>query len=295
LDAISITDHTHYNPIKADVTTDLTRPYAIASPTAIAMGIILIPGVEFAEKDLHANALFIKDPNALRGLSLAESYREAHNQGAFVFWNHPGWKGKAEWWEPIANAHAAGHFQGIEVANSFDYYPESFAWVGEKNLAPLANSDVHTPISISYSRRQRPVTLVFAKTADIEGIREALFARRCAAWMGGQIWGPEEMLKGLWLGGVRVLTPAIRSRSAGFMLHNLSAFPFRLRVVKSPPWLQVRATDLVEEQITGLRVEIAKDAPAGPRTADVELEITNLHPAPDRNLQVTVPLKVDLK
>lgn len=295
LDAISITDHTHYNPNKADVSTDLTRPYAIAAPLAKSMGIILVPGVEFAEGDLHANALFIKDPNALRGLNLADSYSLAHEQGAFVFWNHPGWKGKPEWWEPIAGPHKVGQLQGIEVANGLVYYPESFAWSKEKNLAALANSDIHTPISITYARRQRPVTLVFAKSADAEGIREALFARRTAAWMGGEIWGPEELLRGLWQGGVVGLTPAITVRTAGFLLHNQCAFPFRVKVVKAPAWLGLRTFDLAEEQITGWPVSVGKEAPAGPQTVSVELEITNLHPTGGQNLHVTLPMRVELR
>jgi hypothetical protein len=38
---------------------------------------------------------------------------------------------------------------------------------------------------------------------------------------------------------------------------------------------------------------IAKDAPAGPKQAEIELEITNFHVSPGVSLAVTVPLSVN--
>ena len=38
--------------------------------TAQGMGIILVPGIEVSDGSIHYNALFVSDPNALRGLAL---------------------------------------------------------------------------------------------------------------------------------------------------------------------------------------------------------------------------------
>ena len=45
----------------------------------------------------HFNAIFIKDANKFfdsdkKPLNFNRAIREANNQGAFVFWNHPMWE-----------------------------------------------------------------------------------------------------------------------------------------------------------------------------------------------------------
>lgn len=299
LDAIAITDHAGYNPHKQDISPELNRPFAIASAAAARAGVVLIPAVEVAEGDLHANALFVKDANAFLGLKLAEALRQARAQNAFVFWNHPGWKRTAEWFPPIAALHEEKLIQGVELVNGLDFYKEAFPWIGEKSLAILADSDVHAPIATDYKPRQRPLTLVFAKTADVEGIREALFARRTAAWMGGEVWGAEPLLKGLWEGAIKARTTELAFapgvRSAAVEVHNTSAIPFRLRVAKAPEWLTLRVGDVPGERIASFAVSLAKTAPEGTTAAPVELEITNFHVAPGRNLSVTLPLSISVK
>ncbi len=295
LDAIAITDHVAYHPHKADVSLDLARPFAIARPAAEQLGLLLVPAVEFSEGDLHANALFVKDPNAFTGLDLAASFKRAREQDAFVFWNHPGWKQTAEWFPPIDAAHKEGLIQGVELVNGPSYYKQAFPWIGEKNLAIFANSDVHRPILPDYGPRQRPITLVFVKSADLDGLREAFLARRTAAWMGGEIWGAERLLKGLWEGAVKVQNAEIRRRTTGLLFRNHSAIPFRVKVAKAPAWLRLRTLEIREERTTGFQVDVGKDAPAGRTVAEVQFEVTNLHTEPARNLIVAVPLTVALQ
>ncbi len=295
LDVVSITDHHIYRPHKADVKEDIARPHEIALPLARQLGIILIPAVEFAEGDLHANALFVTDANAFKGLNLADGFSLAQKQNAFTFWNHPGWKETPKWYPPIAAAHDARQLHGMEIVNGKSFYPEAYPWIGEKKLTILSNSDVHTPIDAAYGKRERPLTLVFVERADVEGIRAALTAGRTAAWMGGEVWGSEAMLRGIWEGAVNVSDNLLESRRSGLIFHNKSAIPFRVKVVKAPAWLSVRAWDITEERTTGFVATVGNAAPAGKSTVDVELEITNFHTGPGRNLKVTVPVTVDLK
>ncbi len=294
LDAIAITDHHIYRPHKADVKEDIARPHEIALPLARQLGIILIPAVEFAEGNLHANALFVTDANAFRGLSLADGFALARKQNAFVFWNHPGWKGTASWFAPIAAAYDARQLHGLEIVNGKSFYPEAYPWIGEKKLSILSNSDVHSPIDASYGRRERPLTLVMVDRADAGGIRAALEAGRTVAWMGGELWGSEALLRGLWEGAVKVSGNELTSRRGGLMLQNRSAIPFRVKVAKAPAWLGVRTWDLAEEKTTGFVLSAANSAPAEKTAATIELEITNLHIAPGRNLMVTLPVTLAL-
>lgn len=295
LDVIAITDHHIYRPHKADVKEDIARPHEIALPLARQLGLLLIPAVEFAEGDLHANALFVTDANAFKGLNLADGFALAQKQKAFVFWNHPGWKATPAWFDPIAAAHDAGRLHGVEIVNGKSFYPEAYPWIGEKKLSILSNSDVHAPIDADYRRRERPLTLVFAERADAEGIREALLAGRTAAWMGGELWGAETLLRGIWEGALKLSGNQLVSRRGGLILQNRSAIPFRIKLAKSPAWLSVRTWDIVEEKTTGFVVSVGNAAPVGMTATSIELEITNLHVGPGRNLRVTVPVTLDLK
>ncbi len=125
LDAIALTDHVEYHPHASDVAVDLRRPYEVARPLADELGIILIPGVEITRPapgspatipvgSGHFNALFVTDPKALEVPDLQEALRRAHAQGAFVFWNHPGFMGTLEpRWHPHVEGSGAGQRQGL--------------------------------------------------------------------------------------------------------------------------------------------------------------------------------------
>lgn len=301
LDAIALTDHVNTHPHAPDVGTDLRRPYEVALAEAQRSGIILIQGVEIAEGNLHCNALFVKDPNAFDGLKLLDALRAARTQRAFAFWNHPGWKSKPEWFPPIASAYEEHLFQGVELVNGLDFYPEVFPWIAQKSLTIMADSDAHEPTSEQYAPRTRPVTLVFARSADAEGIREALLARRTAAWMGGQLWGDEAYLRALWSGSVLLGGSEVKFagggawRRAALQVQNRSAIPFRLRIVKTPAWLLAGAHDVPPERTGEIGMAVGKDAPAGTHRIEIQLEVVNLHAAPDRNLVVTLPLTVEVQ
>ena len=274
LDVVALTDHAGYSPHQDDVKADNARPHALARETARQLGIVLVPGIEVNDGDLHFNALFVTDANALRGVPLKEALTRAKAQGGFAFWNHPGWKEKARWFPPVAELFDAQLFRGMELVNGPRFYDEVYPWVAERPLTILCNSDVHGLITDGYERRNRPVTLVFAKTRDLEGIREALVERRSAAWMNGEVWGAEEHLKGLWEGAIR----AQQIKGGAVLLRNSSALPFQIKVDRA-----ARAVTVKPETTTGLAMP-----KAGPELA---VEVTNFHIAPGRNLTLTVRLE----
>jgi hypothetical protein len=306
LDVVALTDHVEYQPHASDVNPDLRRPHELARPLAEQLGLILVPGAEItrpapgAASDMpvgsgHFNALFVRDPAALGVADLIEALRRARDQGAFVFWNHPGFMGTLEprWHPHVDEAWRQGLFQGMELVNGEDFYAAAWPWIAERKLAILANSDYHVPARPRGTGPPRPITLVFARSADAEGVREALAARRTAAWLGDEVWGAEEHLRGLWTGAVSVSPrrlDARRGQSAVLRLHNASALRFRLRAVEAPSWLQ--AHDLAAEPLATslLRLRVARDAPVSAHDASLELEVSNFNPAPGRKLVVRLPV-----
>ena len=306
LDVIALTDHAEYHPHATDVKVDGGRSYTIAKPLADQLGVILVPGVEitkpdppappalFAEGSQHFNALFVTDPNALNVPGdLMEALRRAKAQQAFVFWNHPRYRvTRGRWFAPIARAFDAGLFQGIELVNGPDFYDEAYPWIAERQLTILADSDAHDPIPPRAAGFRRPITLLFARTADLDGVREALTARRTAAWLGDDVWGAEEHLRGIWNGAIVVETPTL-GRNAILRVRNTSAIPMRIAVRRAPEWFTLAgAMTLDAGGVTVLRPGIDAAAPAGEHPIELELEVSNLHVGPGRSLTVTLPLTV---
>ncbi len=300
LDAIALTDHAGYTPHKDDVKPDNARPYEIVKRTAAQLGIILVPGIEVNDGNIHFNALFLTDINALRDVALKEALQRARQQGAFVFWNHPGWKGTASWFPLVADLHDSRLFGGMELLNGPSFYPEAYPWIEERKLAILANSDLHRPAGDTYAKRARPVTLVFAKTADTAGVREALQARRTAAWMNGEVWGFEEQLAPLAAAAVKA-EPASTTWRPGLsavplVLRNTSAVPIELRLKGSPGWLRgPGGASLKPESATGIVLTVAKDAPAGENKIELIFEVSNFNTGPGRKLTARIPYTVTVE
>lgn len=309
LDVIALTEHAEYTPHAADVKVDIGRSYVIAKPLADQLGVILVPGVEITKPDppaplvlpegsAHFNALFITDPSVLNVPNdLMEALRRAKAQNAFVFWNHPRYRvSRAIWFPPIARAFDAGLFQGMELVNGPDFYDEAYPWIAERHLTILADSDAHDPVPPRTATAHRPITLLFAKTADLDGVREALDARRTAAWQGDDVWGAEEYLHGLWTGSIVVETPTVTRKPgvAPFIrLRNVSAIPMHVVVRGAPEWMIFSSPlTLDAESVTFVRPPLTTTAPTGEHHVELTLEVSNLHTAPGQNLAVKLPLTV---
>jgi hypothetical protein len=308
LDAVAITDHIEYQPHEEDLPTKHERSYEIARPHGDELGLIVIRGSEITRKmpPGHINAVFLKEVTPLDTPEWRDALRAAHAQGAFVFWNHPGWTGQqpdgvARWYPEHTEIVEAGLLQGIEVVNSREYYPEAHRWSLEKNLTPLANSDIHAPLNLDYHVHEgdhRPVTLVFSGERSPEGIREALFARRTAAWSGTTLVGREELLRPLVEAAVTVENPRLRvAAGSGAFVRVRNDSDLRLELsgpgAASPLWAP--KTAVVAAMGTSLvPIRAPKEAPPGPVKLELAYTITNLKVAPDTGLRFPVVLDVEV-
>ena len=122
----------------------------------------------------------------------------AEKQNAFILWNHPGWPDKKCTMYPIQEKMLAeGRIHGVELFNGCEYYPKVLDWFTKYNLPMMANTDSHSPTSLQYGTQIRPMTLVFAKERSIEGVREALFAKRFLAFFDKRLAGDADLIKQL--------------------------------------------------------------------------------------------------
>jgi hypothetical protein len=223
LDAMAITDHVEYQPHKEDVPTKHNRPYELAEEAAREHGMLLIRGAEITRDTPpgHFNALFLNDIAPLDTPDFLEVIKRANQQGAFVFWNHQGWKGeeKGRWLDVHTTMYDNKWFQGMEVANGGGYFPQAHRWCLEKNLTMLGNSDIHgpDPRRESSSKDHRTMTLVFAKERSIASLKEALEARRTIVWFKDQLIGREELLRPFFAACIQINKPVVRTNTHAFV------------------------------------------------------------------------------
>lgn len=236
LDAIAITDHIENNPSKKHVGGDDNSSYEIASNAAKDYNILLIKGGEITREmpPGHFNALFVKDVNKLDVPDSKDAIMEAHNQGGFIIWNHPGWKAQ----QPDTCIRFDIHnelidkdvINGIEVFNEKEWYPIVLNWCITDNLAVMGNSDIHDVNAHYYplSKYHRPMNLIFAKERNIKSIKEALFANRSAAWFSKYVAGPESLLSELYQKSVSIkeLPSSNREGNIKIEITNNSDFQF---------------------------------------------------------------------
>ena len=241
LDVISITDHIEYQPHKNDIPTQHERPYDIALPTAKNLNILLIKGTEITRDTPpgHHNAIFVSEIDSLEKDDFYDVLKAADDQGSFIFYNHPGWKhpeGKAEWFEFQETIFNKGQLYGIEVVNGRHYCPLAHQWCIDKKLTIIGNTDVHNPIHDNYDLErgeQRTLTLVFAKKRSEKAVKDALFARRTAAWWGNNIIGDEKYLRPLFNESIEIINPKITVKGRGVVpvqIHNSSDIDFELEL-----------------------------------------------------------------
>lgn len=303
LDAIAITDHIEYRPHSKDVVADHNRSYEIAEPLAQQMGILLVRGAEITRNmpPGHLNALFITNANLLERDDVMDALKEAHDQGGFIFWNHPGWKvqqpDSTVWWDLHTQLLENNLLQGIEVYNSSEYYPEALDWANEKKLTMFCNTDVHGPIGMSYDVRNghRPITLVFVKSRTLGGLREALFNRRTVAYFDNTLMGKADFLEQLFFASlifkdVPLLVTNGVTRKVD--ITNKSDVDYELELVQ--PGVGFDAPESVvlkAHHVTPLVLSGNSDEVAQMKTLEAYYRVKNMQVSSEDNLVITFSFK----
>lgn len=303
LDAIAITDHIEYRPHSQDIPSDHNRSYEIAKPLAEQLGLILIRGGEITRKmpPGHLNAIFVKNVNLLERESWFEACEEAKEQGAFIFWNHPGWKAQQPdrtlWWNEHTRLLDAGLLNGIEVVNHKDYYPEAFRWAKEKGLTIMANSDIHDPSSTTFDlgNGHRPITLIFAKEKSAQSIKEALQNRRTAAYYNDKIYGDHVFLAPIFSASIEILSdlPNLENMQVKYVrLHNHSDLDFKLKQ-RSPSigFSATKSLTLPAHRTAIIEISGTSDEVKNTSILKLFYEVENLIVGPGESLPVVIEVQ----
>ena len=239
LNAFAITDHIEYSPKKDYIPVDHNAAWKITETLAKESNVILVHAAEITRKmpPGHLNALFIQDAALIVKDSVYDAIEAAVKQGAFIQWNHPGWKSQEPDGIPkLYDLHTRllknGWINGIEFFNNSEYYPVVLDWCIKYNLAVIGNSDVHGIISETYQaplNTHRPMTLVFAKERTSASLKEALFAGRTLVWAGDLLGGKEEFAKPFFYQCISVGKPYYdNKKNTYFEVTNNSDIPFYL-------------------------------------------------------------------
>ena len=202
LDAIALTDHLEYLPHKKYVKGEDNSAFAIAKNYTERRDLILIRGTEITRKmpPGHLNLLFLPDSITFEDTTFLAVIEKAVNEGAFVQWNHPGWKaqqpdGIARMMDIHHELIEKGWLHGIEIFNDGVFYPGVMEWCIDANLAITGNTDIHgttAEVLSSSSESHRAMTLVFARERNERELKEALFLGRTLVWYGDTLAGKIE-------------------------------------------------------------------------------------------------------
>jgi len=306
LDAIAITDHIEYQPHKNDLPTAHDRSYEIARPAGEELDVMVIKGSEITRTmpPGHLNAIFLTNSSLLEVPEWRDAVAAAHEQGAFIFWNHPGWSpqlkdGKVTWYPEHTELVENGMLQGIEVVNGRDYVPEAHRWALERNLTMLSNSDIHAPLNLDYHVHEgdhRPLTLIFARERTPSALKEALFARRTAVYSSDKLIGNEEFLGPIFENSIQISTKQITLKGNDrlyIQIRNSSDIDYKLEgngdlpMMHFPWWLTLPAQKTVL-----LEVRRRDESAEGTHVLKVPYKVTNLLIAPEKPLPVNFAFDV---
>ena len=309
LDAIAITDHIEYQPHKEDIPPNYNRASEIALERGQQLDILVIKGSEIT-RDMppgHLNAIFINDADKLRTETWREAINAAAEQQAFIFWNHPGWRGQqsdgiSKWYDEHTEIFEAGNLHGIEVVNEKEYYPEVFQWCLDKNLTMLSNSDIHDPIQMDYDiphGEHRPMTLVFAEVRTIEAIKQALFARRTAVYWNNFLFGKKEFLEPLFYNSIFLNNPAVvleGDQEKFIQITNTSDIDFKLQKNGEIGGIEAQSGVMLYSGKTVLyTIKRSDNTLKGDKKISIPFQIENLKTAPEDPLQVYLDLNITFK
>ena len=315
VEVICMTDHLddrHRRLLKnGDFNRDRNYSYDVAVKRGDELGIIVVKGAEISRgmPPGHFNTLFISDVEPIAQASDAhEDHQEgmlaglsqAVKQNAFCVWNHPHWSAQqpAEvLWHPEHDTiFNKGYMHAIEVYNSCDGFSfEAFQWALDRNLTLICGTDVHGPMFTEYNfpaGELRPVTLIFAKEASVNGVREALEARRTAVFADGCVYGDEKLLTMLLDACLRVEAVRQQGKNTMVTLKSFSSIPLRLRRNDSSPdaaYSRFKVVYPFETQVYGCRGLVYK-TPIVKEEFIMSFDVENFYTAPGKNLNYKIKI-----
>ncbi len=239
--------------------------------------------------------------------SFYNAVMKAHNQGGFIFLNHPfnNFDDKGDWDKFNLSLIKQGLTDGIEVANAQLYVEAAFQLALDQNLAIIGSADLHDAAArwpyelgeasrVSANKRaHRTVTLVLAQSRDEAGIHDALNKRTTVALFSQQIFGREADLDAILAStlGYRISRPVGPNaipHNIVITLLNRSTIPFTVHYTgaRAP---STASRDWVVPPKGETEVEFwPPEVGAGALVEPITVEVMNAFVAPQKHAVVTL-------
>jgi hypothetical protein len=229
---------------------------------------------------------------------LMAPFIEAKKQDAFVVFNHPGnmpgWviHDTAIFTDFHKELFEKGILKGIEVVNSGIYNVRAHRLAMKYNLTMLCNTDEHFDMYPRYQKTHRPMTLVFAKEKTVEGIKEALIARRTALYFDDYLVARQPEAESFFKAAVQVTTERALKKGEPLLkvkLFNNCDIPFKVAasgnfVMDNYPLGQVTLAPHKET------VLVLRAMWQYPEEVILKMDVTNILVSPDESLHTRFEL-----
>lgn len=224
-------------PDSYGVLPDFNIGYEKGAERGAKLGIMVIKGVEITRgNEGDYNALFTTDNNKIYDPNLEKTIRNAREQGAFIFHNHP-FKFSSQYAKKqpthCAYLYNGGLIDGMELANGFYMWNNLIDYCFNNNYTPIATSDVHDLITTRFPGAGREyfrnMTLILSKKCDNKSIKAALLAKRTIAYCSNVLIGNEYLLSELFKACVEIETIAVGQHSKRVLITNRSSLPYSFR------------------------------------------------------------------
>tara|TARA_B100000965_G_scaffold392045_1_gene401094 strand:+ start:2738 stop:3862 length:1125 start_codon:yes stop_codon:yes gene_type:complete len=312
IDLISLTEHLEYQSHLSDIPhTNRNRSFQIAGGYVQNRPLAVVHGTEITKPmpPGHFNAIFIKDANKFfdknkEPLNFNKAIKEANEQGAFVFWNHPMWEANRS--DGIAKLDPIHQevidkklLHGIEVVNFDTFSEEAMQIAIDNDLTMMGTSDVHILIAWDFNIEKesfhRPITFIMSNNRTIKSIRDALFKGDTFIWYRDLIIGKSNNLKQVIDNNLEVISKgySYRDRKVEILqieLKNKSVAPINLNYKGEYTFHNdYKFINLEPKSSKTIYVKTKKIK----QTVDLEFEILNYVVGPKTNLKTIKTINIE--
>ena len=312
IDLISLTEHLEYQSHLTDIPhTNRNRSFQIAGGYVQNRPLAVVHGTEITKPmpPGHFNAIFIQDANKFfdknkEPLNFNKAIKEANEQGAFVFWNHPMWEANRS--DGIAKLDPIHQevidkklLHGIEVVNFDTFSEEAMQIAIDNDLTMMGTSDVHILIAWDFNIEKesfhRPITFIMSNNRTMKSIRDALFKGDTFIWYRDLIIGKSNNLKQVIDNNLEVISKgySYRDRKVEILqieLKNKSVAPINLNYTGEYTFHNdYKFINLEPKSSKTIYVKTKKIK----QTVDLEFEILNYVVGPKTNLKTIKTINIE--
>ena len=312
IDLISLTEHLEYQSHLSDIPhTNRNRSFQIAGGYVQNRPLAVVHGTEITKPmpPGHFNAIFIQDANKFfdknkEPLEFIKGIKEANDQEAFVFWNHPMWEANRSdgivKLDPIHQEIIDKKLlHGIEVVNFDTFSEEAMQIALDNNLTMMGTSDVHILIAWDFNIEKesfhRPITFIMSNNRTMSSIRDALFNGDTFIWYRDLIIGKSNNLKQVIDNNLEVISKgySYRDRKVEILqieLKNKSVAPINLNYTGEYTFHNdYKFINLEPKSSKTIYVKTKKIK----QTVDFEFEILNYVVGPKTNLKTIKTINIE--